>query len=488
MNLHKLKILGIAVITIAVVVTLGACESGSGPGEEFNGDTISEFQVIVLDEADDEIEDAEVTLAGNVETTNSDGLATFEDLSNGFKSLEVDHPGYQYSEMIEVSEEQSPYTAELLIDFELNSIPDSITSENNMQAQYDFPFDFWPTQTAEAWVAEDDYYEKLKHVILRSVVYMNNILIDEMDEWMEEKMEEIVNWEEGDIELPKVADLEKEELGYVRSELEKEDGETEGVESRHFNSLPTIEDSEYEVDLSTDISDDYDEIYDRKYEIEDDTGSGGLLYVDKNNTRVNFFDISYDEGEEVFGYQVIHDETENFTVIFTFNTLVMVREEANSLTYKYMQLENMDEIEDEDSNPHFAKMYGYEENGNMTAGIYYKAREVHDFSDFQFVADSDDEEEEVIEEILESDPEEQELTVIGELDGRGSFPIYDDEDHDFHMRDNFEAEEGYPELGELDDQHDDNMIPFSAITDLEGDEEEMRYKDDTLIERLGLYD
>ena len=381
MKLNKLEFAGVFIIIITIIFTLGGCNNNSGNQE--NLDAISEFQVLVLDENKNKVKEAKVTLSDQKKTTNSKGIATFENISTGSQTLKVEHPGYKYSENILVNKEQTPYTAQLQIAFELNSIPDNITSENNLQAQTTFPFDFWPTQTAKAWVAEEDSYEMLKHVILRSVVFNNNILINQLDKWIEMKMENIVNWEKGNIELSKVVDLEKEEIGSIKSKLKSKGGEKVAVNSTLYLSTPVINNSEYEVNLTNNITHDYyDNIYDRKYEFSDNKGSRGILFVNENNTRVNFFDMTNN-----FGYQVIHDEIKNFTIILTSNTLVMIQKEDDDLIYKYLQIEDLENVDDYDSNPHFAKMYGYEKNGNMTAGIYYKAREIHNFSDFKFTND-----------------------------------------------------------------------------------------------------
>jgi len=475
----KLKLILMTSFLLILVITISACDMADdnfGQDDEII-EEVSEFEILVLEESTEEpLEDVEVSLANESIETNSSGVATFQKVSTGYQQLEiVDIPAREdYVKEIEVNYDTSPYNANLTVSISLNEIPESIIGESDTESQ---------SQNIEAqWVGDEHNYEVLKHVLLRSVVYMNSIFVDELNDWIEDKIDLILDWEGNDpeIELPQVFRLDEEKLGKIESEFNS----NVVVFSEHISSLPVVEYNDYLIEASNEIDGVYQEVYDNRYNIENEEGSRGILYASDDYSRINLMNFykledtnasSLGEDEEfdnIYPYQVIHDETEGFTYLITGDTMMAIHDIDGELIYEYINLEH-------GGNPHAAKFLGYEIDGQMTAGVYYKATEMHGINDYEF--DKED-----FNQVKNSDdPTEQSFQIFGHSDGVESFPIYGDEDHDFSVRDEFESGE-YPDIEDIESIHE-NMISFNYINDLQFDFDEFKYIGDSMLERLGLY-
>ncbi|MBF8437500.1 carboxypeptidase regulatory-like domain-containing protein [Halanaerobiaceae bacterium Z-7014] len=95
MKFDRTKFAGLVALALVMIVALGACDS-AGPAAE-DSRLKYDVTVLVLDEQDQALQGAEVTLGQLEKSTDNDGLAEFEEVAEATYELDVEITGYTAS-------------------------------------------------------------------------------------------------------------------------------------------------------------------------------------------------------------------------------------------------------------------------------------------------------------------------------------------------------------------------------------------------------
>lgn len=108
----RLKFSGIFLMILALIFGFAGCD---GPGSSSDDYVVDEFEVLVVDKEGNSITDATVDFAGEGSSVNEEGVATFQNISDGYYELEVQCDDYEkyYDSSVKVGEENQQYIAEL---------------------------------------------------------------------------------------------------------------------------------------------------------------------------------------------------------------------------------------------------------------------------------------------------------------------------------------------------------------------------------------
>jgi len=92
MKFDRMKFAGLVALALIMIVVLGACDSAGPAGDDSR--LQYDVTVLVLDEDGEALEGADVTLGEQLESTDNDGVAEFEDITEDSYKLEVQLSGY----------------------------------------------------------------------------------------------------------------------------------------------------------------------------------------------------------------------------------------------------------------------------------------------------------------------------------------------------------------------------------------------------------
>ena len=88
MKFDMTKFAGLVALALVMIVALGACDSAGPAGDDSR--LQYDVTVLVLDEQDQALQGAEVTLGQLEKSTDNDGLAEFEEVAEATYELDVD--------------------------------------------------------------------------------------------------------------------------------------------------------------------------------------------------------------------------------------------------------------------------------------------------------------------------------------------------------------------------------------------------------------
>lgn len=472
MNKSKIKVLGIILLLVSFSLSMTAC-NGIDDGSDLNEDYISEYEVLVYDETNDEpIEGAEISLANKNKSTNSDGVAVIENIEKGEKKLEIDAPAYEdYSEYIEVSEDTTPNSTYLEIEINLADLPQSLVNENQTSTSL----------SQENKVSAQDSYDKdVGYMVLKSTANLYFNLLDEYNSWIENKINKIMKSEkEVDLPLARIVGGEyQEEWSYTAEDESKIDKEMLSVITEDSNHVITEGDSD-------------DSIYDNKYIIDIEGEEKAKLFFSEDYTQYNYLEesqlfIPQEDGDDVVvdgHFQVIHNEVEKFTVIL-FNVdddNVNIGEDVDDISMEMNLFANIKENENEksvefiynekdNSDPgitadYVTKFVGVEEDNNMTAGLNSWFEEIDDDNP-DYAKEFELDEETEIQDITSGTIND--LKIYGYIDDIESFPneTNDSPEHDFYRESEFLEQDEYPNKNQVDEIAD-NMTYDINVSDFD---------------------
>ena len=485
MRVSKIKLVGIIFLLVSFSLAMTACD-GLDDGVTVDDDNVSEYEILVYDETNDEpIEGADISLGTNTDETDSEGVATFEDIEEGENELVIDAPAYEdYSEYVEVSEETSPHSTYLELEIELADLPRSMVDEG-------------PESTGLALgntvIAQDIYDRDVGYMVIKSSANLYLNLIDEYNDWIENKINEIMK-AEGDtaIDLDIIVGGEyQNEWSYYTDE-----GDSRYEISREMLGVLTDE-SEHVITEEDNDSDYYENQYKIEIDIENEENKKGELYFSDDYTRYNYLEETElyipQNGEDVLvnaHFQVIHDEVERFTVILfrvdedqmELNSFTHIQENGDDKTIEFIYSETGGNGENDNDIAHgFAtQVVGYEADDNLTVGLNTWISDINEDNNpdyaMNFVLGETEADE--ISDITSG--EINDLEIYGFVDDIDSFPNeeIDSPEHDFESGELFVDEEGYPDQEQVDE------ISESMDYDINVNDFDDPYE---LIEEMGLY-
>ena len=481
MRVSKIKLVGIIFLLVSFSLAMTACD-GLDDGVTVDDDNVSEYEILVYDETNDEpIEGADISLGTNTDETDSEGVATFEDIEEGENELVIDAPAYEdYSEYVEVSEETSPHSTYLELEIELADLPRSMVDEG-------------PESTGLALgntvIAQDIYDRDVGYMVIKSSANLYLNLIDEYNDWIENKINEIMRADsETGIDLDIIVGGEyQNEWSYYTDE-----DESRYEISREMLGVLTDE-SEHEITEGDNESD----YYENKYTIEIDNEEKGNLYFSDDYTRYNYIEetelhIPQDDSDDLVidaHIQVIHDEVERFTVILfrvdeeingnqmVLNSFTHIQESGDEKTIEFIY----SETDNNDITHNFAtQVVGYEADGNLTVGLNTWINDIDEDNNPDYAMNFELGDSATDEIYKVTSGEINDLEIYGFVDDIDSFPNeeIDSPEHDFESVELFVDEEGYPDQEQVDE------ISESMDYDINVNDFDDPYE---LIEEMGLY-
>jgi len=495
MRVSKIKLVGIIFLLVSFSLAMTACD-GLDDGVTVDDDNVSEYEILVYDETNDEpIEGADISLGTNTDETDSEGVATFEDIEEGENELVIDAPAYEdYSEYVEVSEETSPHSTYLELEIELADLPRSLVDEG-------------PESTGLALgntvIAQDIYDKDVGYMVLKSTANLYLNLLDEYNDWIENKINEIMRADrDTGIDLDIIVGGEyQEEWSYTCSDENELNREMLGV---------LTDESEHEINEGDNDSDYYENKYKIEIDIENEENKKGKLYFSDDYTRYNYLEETKlhipQNGDDVVvdaHFQVIHDEVERFTVIsfnvndnvyfnddddyfsMEMNLFANIQENGDEKTVEFIYNEKDDHEKDDHEKDegitanYVTKLAGIEADDNLTVGLNTWFEEIGDDNPdyaMNFVL-GENEADEISDITL---GEINDLVIYGFVDDIDSFPNEENDspEHDFYSEESFIDQEGYPDQEQVDEisesmNYDINASDFGNPS--------------ALIEEMGLY-
>lgn len=267
-------------------------------------------------------------------------------------------------------------------------------------------------------------------------------------------------------------------------------GDFSGTQTEQLRSS-NLEEETFYIEHSRDISAEYDR-YEGKYTLKLDGEIAALLYYldedeedDEEADKVNYIERydrpTYDNDKNYF--QVVHNENEDYTIIFDRQTadsevpvsvLVTIKENSDTKEYTMTQIRTNQDLDSD--YPDVGRLVVVEDlsSDKFSAVFNHKAANFDESSNFY--ADKD-----AIYDIIDNwdlDP------IRG-----GQIDDLDSGDYDFEPLEDFTADDGYPAKDDVKELYNDGSgsEDFANIHKLDFDLDNFEYQSDqTLIELLGL--
>ncbi|MFW6311532.1 MAG: hypothetical protein ACOC1K_04780 [Nanoarchaeota archaeon] len=454
--MQKEKIIKLVFLIVVIPLVITGCNSISNEGNSIDENVISEYKILVLDEIhENPIEGAEVKLGEKKHKTNSKGIATFESISKGEKKINIEAPAYEdITKKVKISEDANPQTLSLSLSIDLLDLPEKLLSETTSS-----------NQIAQKMTNTEDGFDKdVGFMVVKSSVNLYFHIIDEYNEWIENKITKIMKWnkESNKINLSRIDGAKR------GKEWEYESENNDSISLKELQ--PTTNDSvEHIIEESENIKENnFSDKYINLYLLEtNEENYKSKIYFSDDYTKFNYleeikFFIPQGENKDsipVNGHlQVVHDEIQEFTVIlfdisdtindhkFEMTVFAKIEKTNTEKNIEFLYLEN----DDANYSAKFAtKFVGVEKEDNMSVGLNTLHKDINSNENPEYAEKFKykDFPEDILDGQLNSD-----LEIYGFVDNISSFPnlATDSVEHDFYRNDNFPEQDNYPNKNEID--------------------------------------